>query len=36
MQAYPAGEVPFGPPEAALCGLLLAGAAVPFAGRAAR
>ena len=36
MQAYPRLEVPFGPPEAALCALLLAGAAVPFAGRAAR
>jgi energy-coupling factor transport system permease protein len=36
MEAYPRLEAPLGPPEAALCLLLLAGAAIPFAGSAAR
>jgi energy-coupling factor transport system permease protein len=36
VQAYPRLELAFGPPEAVLCALLLAGAALPFAGRAAR
>jgi energy-coupling factor transport system permease protein len=36
VETYPRVEVAFGPPEAVLCILLLAGAAVPFAGRRAR
>jgi energy-coupling factor transport system permease protein len=36
VREYPALEVPLGPPELALLVLLLAGAALPFAGRGAR
>lgn len=36
VEAYPRLGVSFGPPEAVLMALLLTGAAVPFAGRAAR
>lgn len=35
-EAYPRIEIAFGPSEAVLCGLLLAGTAFPFAGRGAR
>ena len=33
---YPALEIPLGPPELALAACVLIGAALPFAGRAAR
>lgn len=36
VETYPRVDVAFGASEAALCGLLLAGAALPFAGRSAR
>jgi len=36
MEFYPRLEMPVGPPDLALCLLLLGAAAVPFAGRAAR
>lgn len=36
VETYPGVEIAFGPPEAILCSLLLVGAALPFAGRAAR
>ena len=36
IETYPTLGVAFGPPEALLCVLLLGGAALPFAGRAAR
>jgi hypothetical protein len=36
VQEYPTLEMPLGAAEVAVCGLVLAGAALPFAGRTAR
>ena len=36
VQEYPTLEMPLGPPELAVCAVVLAGAALPFAGRGAR
>jgi energy-coupling factor transport system permease protein len=36
VEVYPAIDIACGPPEAILCGVLMAGVAVPFAGRGAR
>jgi energy-coupling factor transport system permease protein len=36
VETYPAVGIAFGLPEATLCGLLLTGAVLPFAGRSAR